>query len=131
MPQSANHTDRPAARRRTPRRTYKILGLALILLALAMALPAGALADPSSADAAASWLEPVFASITANGTSTQVLTVTAKDVNGVDVGTGGDTVLITKTGTGSISGVTNRATAPTPRPSPHRPQPPAPPSWPP
>ena len=44
MPQSANHTDRPAARRRAPRRTYKILGLALILLALAMALPAGALA---------------------------------------------------------------------------------------
>ena len=48
MPQSATHTDRPAARRRTPRRTYKILGLALLLMALAMALPAGALAADAS-----------------------------------------------------------------------------------
>ncbi|MBK6489448.1 MAG: hypothetical protein IPF98_21920 [Gemmatimonadetes bacterium] len=61
-----------------------------------------------AADAARSTLTPTSASITANGTSTQVLTVTALDANGNALPTGGATVTITRqSGTGSISAVTD------------------------
>ncbi|MHA8062352.1 beta strand repeat-containing protein, partial [Aquirufa beregesia] len=63
---------------------------------------------PGAADATASTLTPTSASITANGSSTQVLTVTAKDANGNNVGAGGATVTITKSsGTGTIGSVTD------------------------
>ena len=42
MKQSARCTDRPPARRRA----FRLLGLALVLLALTLTLPAGVLADP-------------------------------------------------------------------------------------
>ena len=60
------------------------------------------------ADATASTLIPVSGSITANGSSTQVLTVTAKDAYSNNVGVGGATVTITKSsGTGAIGSVTD------------------------
>ena len=59
-----------------------------------------------AADAARSALTPVNASITANGSSTQTLTVTAKDIDGNNLSTGGSTVTITRlSGTGTISPV--------------------------
>ncbi|MHA8100172.1 beta strand repeat-containing protein, partial [Aquirufa aurantiipilula] len=59
-------------------------------------------------DAAASTLTPTVANITANGTSTQVLTVTAKDAYGNNRGTGGDVVTITQlSGTGTIGSVSH------------------------
>ena len=59
-----------------------------------------------SADAAPSALTPASASLTANGTSTQVLTVTAKDANGNTLSSGGSTVAITQfSGTGSVGSV--------------------------
>ena len=61
-----------------------------------------------AADAIQSTLTPSTASITANGSSTQVLTVQAKDASGNNLSTGGATVTITKlSGTGTISAVTN------------------------
>ena len=55
-----------------------------------------------------STLTPGSVTITANGTSTQVLTVTAKDANGNNMTTGGANVAITKSsGTGSIGSVTD------------------------
>jgi hypothetical protein len=58
---------------------------------------------PGSAIAAMSTLTPTSASIVANGTSTQVLTVTAKDAYGNTLTSGGATVTITKySGTGTI-----------------------------
>ncbi|MDF5690152.1 invasin domain 3-containing protein [Aquirufa aurantiipilula] len=63
---------------------------------------------PGAADATASTLTPTSASITANGSSTQVLTVTAKDANGNNLTAGGATVTITKSsGTGTIGSVTD------------------------
>jgi hypothetical protein len=63
---------------------------------------------PGPADSTQSTLTPVSSSITANGTATQVLTVTAKDANGNPLTTGGATVTITKqSGTGTISSVTD------------------------
>jgi hypothetical protein len=63
---------------------------------------------PGPADATQSTLTPTSASITANGTATQVLTVTAKDANGNLETTGGSTVTITKqSGTGTIGPVTD------------------------
>ncbi|MHA8104917.1 invasin domain 3-containing protein [Aquirufa nivalisilvae] len=63
---------------------------------------------PGAADATASTLTPTSASIVANGSSTQVLTVTAKDANGNNLTAGGSTVTITKSsGTGTISSVTD------------------------
>src|SRR5208283_4789891 len=57
-----------------------------------------------------STLTPTSASITANGVSTQVLTVQAKDANGNNLTTGGATVAITKSsGTGSIGSVTDNS----------------------
>ncbi|MDX6480075.1 MAG: hypothetical protein QOG85_585, partial [Gaiellaceae bacterium] len=59
-------------------------------------------------DATQSTLTPTSASITANGSATQVLTVQAKDANGNNLASGGLTVTITKqSGTGSISSVTD------------------------
>jgi len=53
-------------------------------------------------------LTPTSASITANGSATQVLTVTAKDANGNLETSGGSTVTITKlSGTGTIGSVTD------------------------
>ncbi|RXK46375.1 beta strand repeat-containing protein, partial [Aquirufa rosea] len=61
-------------------------------------------------NAAASTLTPTVASITANGTSTQVLTVTAKDAYGNNISAGGSTVTITKSsGTGTISSVSDNS----------------------
>ena len=55
-----------------------------------------------------STLTPGSATITANGTSTQVLTVTVKDTNGNNVTSGGANVAITKSsGTGLIGSVTD------------------------
>ena len=63
---------------------------------------------PGAADATQSTLTPTSASITANGTSTQVLTVQAKDANGNNLTAGGSTVTITKqSGTGTIGSVTD------------------------
>jgi hypothetical protein len=53
-------------------------------------------------------LTPTSSSITANGTATQVLTVTAKDANGNLETSGGSAVTITKqSGTGSIGSVSD------------------------
>jgi hypothetical protein len=61
--------------------------------------------------AAKSTLTPTSSSIAANGVSTQVLTVQAKDANGNSLSTGGATVTITKSsGTGTISSVTDNGT---------------------
>ncbi|MDF0694885.1 invasin domain 3-containing protein, partial [Aquirufa sp. BABACH-43C] len=63
---------------------------------------------PGAIDAAISTLTPTSASITADGVTTQTLTVTAKDANGNNIGTGGATVTITKlSGLGTIGAVTN------------------------
>ncbi|WP_459471052.1 invasin domain 3-containing protein [Aquirufa beregesia] len=60
-----------------------------------------------AANAATSTLSPTTASIVADG-STQTLTVTAKDLNGNAITTGGATVLITKSsGVGTVSAVTD------------------------
>lgn len=60
------------------------------------------------ADAAKSLLIPVNASLVANGFSTQVLNVIARDASGNYLSRGGSTVLITKaSGSGTISGVTD------------------------
>ena len=65
---------------------------------------------PGAANAVQSTLTPTSASITANGVSTQVLTVQAKDANGNNLTTGGSTVTITKSsGTGSIGSVTDNS----------------------
>jgi LmbE family N-acetylglucosaminyl deacetylase len=59
------------------------------------------------ANAARSTLTPTSSSITA-GTGTRVLTVTAKDVNGNNLTSGGATVVITRSsGSGTISSVTD------------------------
>ena len=63
-----------------------------------------------AADAAQSTLTPSTASITANGSSTQVLTVQAKDASGNNLSTGGESITITKlTGTGTISAVNDNS----------------------
>ena len=61
-----------------------------------------------AADAAQSTLTPTSATLTANGTATQVLTVQAKDANGNNLTVGGATVTITRSsGTGAIGSVTD------------------------
>ncbi|RIZ65606.1 MAG: hypothetical protein D0531_08815 [Methylococcales bacterium] len=63
-----------------------------------------------AANAAKSTLTPSTASITANGSSTQVLTVQAKDASGNNLSTGGESITITKlTGTGTISAVNDNS----------------------
>ncbi len=66
--------------------------------------------NPGAADATQSTLTPTSASITANGSSTQVLTVQAKDAYGNNLNSGGSTVTITKqSGTGTIGSVTDNS----------------------
>lgn len=61
-----------------------------------------------TASAALSTLAPPSSTLAANGSSTQVLTVQARDAHGADLSVGGDTVAITKlSGTGSIGSVTD------------------------
>lgn len=61
-------------------------------------------------DAAMSTLTPTSAFIAANGVSTQVLTVQAKDADGNNLVTGGATVTITKdSGTGTIGSITDNS----------------------
>ncbi|MFP5041802.1 autotransporter-associated beta strand repeat-containing protein [Parasediminibacterium sp. JCM 36343] len=61
-----------------------------------------------AANATQSTLTPTSASITADGSSTQILTVTAKDQYGNSLSTGGATVTITQSGgTGTIGSVTD------------------------
>ena len=59
--------------------------------------------SPAAADAGSSMLAPTSSSITADGTSTQNVTVQAEDAYGNDLTTGGATVTITQlSGTGTI-----------------------------
>jgi hypothetical protein len=60
-----------------------------------------------AANAAHSTISPATASITANGTSTQVITVNAQDQFGNNVTTGGSTVVFSLFGSGGISGTTD------------------------
>src|SRR5207302_5102 len=62
---------------------------------------------PGAVDATRSTVTPATASITANGSSTQVITVQARDVNNNNVTTGGATVLMSKVGGGTLSSVTD------------------------
>ncbi|MHA8054298.1 Ig-like domain-containing protein, partial [Aquirufa sp. OSTEICH-129A] len=63
-----------------------------------------------AADAAISTLTPTSASIVADGSTTQVLTVTAKDANGNNLTAGGATVTITNSsGSGTIGSVTDNS----------------------
>jgi hypothetical protein len=59
------------------------------------------------ADAAHSTISPASASITANGTSTQVITVQARDASNNNITTGGSPVVFSLSGPGSISGTTD------------------------
>src|SRR5205823_4987804 len=59
------------------------------------------------ASAAHSTISPATASITADGSSTQVITVQARDVNNNNLTTGGATVVMNKVGGGTLSGVTD------------------------
>ncbi|MCX6120382.1 MAG: T9SS type A sorting domain-containing protein [Ignavibacteriales bacterium] len=66
--------------------------------------------NPGAADATQSTLTPTSANIAADGVSTQVLTVTAKDANGNFLTSGGLTVTITlSSGTGLIGSVTDNS----------------------
>ena len=61
-----------------------------------------------AADAAQSTLTPASATITADGTSTQVLTVTAKDANGNTLTSGGAAVtIVEQSGSGTIGSVSD------------------------
>jgi len=57
--------------------------------------------------AANSTVSPPFASLTANGGSTQVITVQARGTNNVNITTGGATVVFSVSGTGTISATTD------------------------
>jgi autotransporter-associated beta strand protein len=60
-----------------------------------------------TASAAHSTLSPGLASLTANGTNTQVLTVQARDTNNVNVTSGGATVVFAVSGAGTIGATTD------------------------
>jgi CxxC motif-containing protein (DUF1111 family) len=62
---------------------------------------------PAPASAASSMLGPVLASITANGTTTQVITVQARDIYRNNETSGGATVVFSLSGTGTISATTD------------------------
>src|ERR1035441_6206469 len=62
---------------------------------------------PPPPDAAHSTITPATATITANGTSTQVITVQARDASNNNLNYGGATVVMRKTGGGTLSGVTD------------------------
>ena len=61
---------------------------------------------PGAASAANSTISPATASITANGTSTQIITVTASDVNNNPLTSGGATVVFVLVGGGTLSSPT-------------------------
>ena len=54
-----------------------------------------------------STVSPALASLTANGGSTQVITVQARDASNNNITTGGATVVFSRSGTGTISGTTD------------------------
>src|SRR5205823_456626 len=60
-----------------------------------------------AANAAHSTVSPATASIPADGSSTQVITVQARDQNNNNLTTGGATVLMSKSGGGTLSSVTD------------------------
>jgi CxxC motif-containing protein (DUF1111 family) len=62
---------------------------------------------PAPASAASSMLGPVLASITANGSSTQVITLQARDIYRNNETSGGATVVFSLSGTGTISATTD------------------------
>ncbi len=62
---------------------------------------------PGPVSASHSTVSPATASIAADGTSTQVITVQARDTNNVNETTGGATVVFSRTGTGTLSGTTD------------------------
>ncbi len=63
-----------------------------------------------TADATQSTLTPTSSNITANGVSTQILTVQSKDSSGNNLTTGGSTVTITlQSGTGTVGPVTDNS----------------------
>ena len=107
MPQSATHTDKPAARRRGPARAYKLLGLALMLLAFALALPATA-----SANGATKGVLTTQPSGAVNGVAlTGHAVVQLQDASSNNVDTSGvDVVATISSGTGTLSGTTTVAT---------------------
>jgi hypothetical protein len=66
--------------------------------------------NPGVADAAHSTISPATASITANGTSTQVITVQARDANNNNLTSGGSTVVISRSsGTGTVGSTTDNS----------------------
>src|SRR5436190_961543 len=62
---------------------------------------------PGAADASHSTLSPATASITADGASTQVITVQARDVNDNDETAGGEVVVFSLVGIVFLSGTTH------------------------
>ena len=83
-----------------------MLFLSFFALAHALTIESISIVRANSADQ--STLTPGSATITANGTSTQVLTVTVKDTNGNNVISGGADIAITQSsGTGLIGSVTD------------------------
>src|SRR5206468_1040663 len=63
--------------------------------------------SPGGVNAAHSTILPATATITADGSATQVITVQARDVNNNNIATGGATVAFSKTGGGALSGTTD------------------------
>ena len=90
-------------------RALLFIGMLLLsLFGLAHALTIESIIIVKGNSAEHSTLTPGSATITADGTSTQVLTVTVKDANGNNMASGGADVAITKSsGTGSIGSVTD------------------------
>ena len=89
-------------------RALFFIGMFFSFFALAHALTIERIIIERVNSAEYSTLTPGSASITADGTSTQELTVTVKDTNGNNMTTGGADVAITKSsGTGSIGSVTD------------------------
>jgi len=90
-------------------RALLFIGMLLLsLFALAHALTIESITVVRANSAEQTTLTPGSATITADGTSTQVLTVTAKDANGNNMTTGGADIAITKSsGTGTIGSVTD------------------------
>jgi hypothetical protein len=90
-------------------RVAKVIALLLVLCsALASAGQIVSIVITKANSAAQSTLTPGTANLTADGTSTQRLTVTVKDANGNNMTSGGADIAITKSsGTGSISSVTD------------------------
>ena len=89
-------------------RALLFIGMFFSLFALAHALTIESITIVRVNSAEQSTLTPGSATITADGTSTQVLTVSVKDADGNNMTKGGADVAITKSsGTGSIGSVTD------------------------